>query len=55
MGVLPLKAGGVQEAILDRGELPRSDVAGILGTSDRQARRVVAARWMPGMFPEQEE
>jgi Fic family protein len=77
-GSLPAKAGSILEAILYRGELPRGDVAGILGASDRHARRVVAAlseygviasestraplrltfpaklaaRWMPGLFPE---
>ncbi len=76
---LPTKAGAILEAILYRGELPRSDVPALLGYSDRQARRVVAAliaqnvvvalssraplrlnfpaelaaRWMPGLFPEQ--
>lgn len=40
---LPPKAGAVLEAVLFRGELPRGDVAALLGTSDRQARRVVAA------------
>jgi hypothetical protein len=29
--------------VLYRGELPRGDAAGIVGTGDRQARRVVAA------------
>ena len=43
MGVLPAKAGSVFEAVLYRGELPRGQVAGVLGVSDRQARRVVAA------------
>ena len=43
MGVLPAKAGSVLEAVLYRGELPRGQVAGVLGVSDRQARRVVAA------------
>lgn len=42
-GTLPPKAGAILEAILYRGELPRGEVAGILGTGDRQARRVVAA------------
>ncbi len=77
--VLPAKAGAVLEAALYRGHLPRGDVASLLGTSDRQARRVVsalvnrgvltsdssraplhiafpaalAARWLPGLFPEQ--
>jgi Fic family protein len=40
---LPLKAGAVLEAVLYRGELPRSDVARILGTSERNARRVTSA------------
>jgi len=78
-GTLPTDAGQVLEAVLFRGELPRGDVPALLGTSDRQARRVVAAllergvllsettraplllafpatlaaRWMPGLFPEQ--
>lgn len=40
---LPLRAGQVLEAVLFRGELARGDAAGLLGTSDRQARRVVSA------------
>lgn len=78
-GTLPGKSGQVLEAVLFRGELPRGDVAGLLGASERAARRVVsallgrgvlssdspraplfitfpaalAARWMPGLFPEQ--
>jgi Fic family protein len=39
---LPARAGQVLEAVLFRGELPRGDVAGLLGTGDRQARRVVS-------------
>lgn len=42
-GALPAKAGAILEAILYRGELPRGEVAGILGTTDRHARRVVAS------------
>jgi Fic family protein len=42
-GTLPTKAGNILEAILYRGELPRGEVAAILGTSDRHARRVVAS------------
>ena len=75
---LPPKSGAVLEALLYRGELPRGDAAAVLGTGERQARRVVsaltehgvltsestraplhlafpaalAARWMPGLFPE---
>ncbi len=42
LGNLPPKAGNVLEAILFRGELPRADVAGLLGATDRHARRIVA-------------
>ena len=42
-GTLPAKAGSILEAILYRGELPRGEVATILGASDRHARRVVAS------------
>jgi Fic family protein len=78
MNRLPPKAGAVLEAVLYRGELPRADVAGLLGLTPRHARRIVselikggvlasngsrdplrlafsaalAARWMPGLFPE---
>lgn len=40
---LPPKSGNVLEAILYRGELPRGEVATLLGTSDRQARRITSA------------
>lgn len=40
---LPPKSGAILEALLYRGELPRGDAAGIIGTGDRQARRVVSA------------
>lgn len=76
---LPPKSGAVLEAVLFRGELPRGEVTALLGTGERQARRVtsalldrevltsestraplrlnfpakLAARWMPGLFPEQ--
>jgi Fic family protein len=40
---LPAKAGQLMEAVLFRGELPRGDVAALLGTGDRQARRVVSS------------
>lgn len=77
---LPPKSGSILEALLYRGELPRSDAAGVVGTGERQARRVVsalvdrgvlssdsaraalrvafpaalAARWMPGLFPDKQ-
>lgn len=40
---LPPKTGAVLEAALYRGELPRGDVARLLGTSERNARRVTSA------------
>lgn len=40
---LSAKAGNVLEAVLYRGHLPRGEVADVLGTSDRHARRVVSA------------
>jgi Fic family protein len=78
MGALPPKSGKILEAVLYRGELPRGDADAVVGTGERQARRIVsallakgalvsessraplrlvfpvslAARWMPGLFPE---
>jgi Fic family protein len=43
LGRLPPKSAAILEAVLYRGELPRGDAAGIIGTGDRQARRVVSA------------
>ena len=39
---LPRETGAILEAILYRGELPRGEVPGLLGYSDRQARRFVS-------------
>lgn len=33
-----------------RGELPRADIAAIVGTTDRQARRIVAALTEKGVL-----
>ena len=41
-GALPPKSGAILEAVLFRGELPRADVSGLLGTKERQARRVTS-------------
>jgi DNA-binding transcriptional ArsR family regulator len=75
---LPPKTGVILEAVLYRGELPRGEVAALLGLTPRHARRTVsrllergvltskgardplrlafpatlAARWLPGLFPE---
>ncbi len=40
---LPAKSGSVLEAVLYRGELPRGEAAGVVGTGERQARRIVSA------------
>ncbi len=78
LGLLLPKASAILDAVLYRGELPRSDLEAVVGTGDRQARRIaaslldlgvlvseshraplriafpatLAARWMPGLFPE---
>ena len=43
LGHLPPKSGSILEAVLYRGELPRGDAANIVGTGERQARRIVSA------------
>ena len=43
LGRLPVKSASVLEAVLYRGELPRGDAATIVGTGERQARRIVSA------------
>lgn len=42
-GALPAQAGQLLEAVLFRGELPRGDVASLLGTGERHARRATSA------------
>jgi Fic family protein len=42
-GSLPPKSGKVLEALLYRGEVQRGEVADLLGTGERQARRLTAA------------
>jgi Fic family protein len=42
LGHLPPKSGNILEAVLYRGELPRGDAAAVVGTGDRQARRIVS-------------
>ena len=46
---LPAKASIVLDAILYRGELPRGDVAGLLDTSARSARRAISALMKRGV------
>ena len=43
MGKLPAKAATVLGAMLLQGQLPRAEIAGLLGSTERHARRVVAA------------
>ncbi|MGE0623822.1 MAG: Fic family protein [Pseudomonadales bacterium] len=40
---MPSQAANILEAILYRGEILRGDVAELVGTGDRQARRIIAA------------
>lgn len=42
-GKIPQKSTAIFDALLYRGELPRGDVAGLLGVVDRQARRITSA------------
>lgn len=43
LGKLPPKANNILDALLYRSKLPRGDAAAIVGTGERQARRVVSA------------
>ena len=43
LGKLPPKSGSILEAVLYRGELPRGDADAVVGTGERQARRIVSA------------
>jgi len=47
---LPPKSGKVLEAVLFRGELPRGEVAPLLGTTDRHARRVTSVLLEQGIL-----
>ena len=44
---LPPKVGNVLESVLYRGELSRGDVPSLVGTGERQARRIVSAPGSP--------
>lgn len=50
VGELPPKSGSILEALLYRGELPRGDADTVLGTGERQARRVVSALLEKGVL-----
>jgi Fic family protein len=43
LGRLPARSTGILEAVLYRGELPRGDVGEVVGTGERQARRIASA------------
>ena len=43
LGLLPPKSGNILEAVLHRGELPRGEAYTMVGTGQRQARRIVSA------------
>lgn len=47
---LPAKSGGILEAVLYRGELPRGDADNVVGTGERQARRIVSALLNKGVL-----
>ena len=50
MGNLPPQAGRLLEAMLYRGELPRGDIAGMLGVTGRHASRVTGQLLAQGIF-----
>jgi Fic family protein len=50
LGHLPATAGDVLQAVLYRGELPRGEVASVLGKTARQGRRIVAALQAAGLL-----
>jgi hypothetical protein len=53
LGQLPPKAGSILEAVLYRGELPRGDADTVVGTGERQARRIVSALLDKGVLVSQ--
>lgn len=50
VGELPPKSGGILEAVLYRGELPRGAAGAAVGTGERQARRIVSALLEKGVL-----
>jgi Fic family protein len=53
LGNLPQKAGIILSAILYRGELPRGEMDGLLGLTDRQSRRIVRPLFELGVLTSQ--
>jgi len=50
LGTIPAKSGSILEAVLYRGELPRQDVDTVVGTGERQARRIVSSLLSHGVL-----
>jgi Fic family protein len=50
LGELPPKSASILEAVLYRGELPRGDADAVLGTGERQARRIVSTLLEKGVL-----
>ena len=50
LSALPPKSGNILEAVLYRGELPRSDATAVAGTGEGQARRAVSALLAKGVL-----
>jgi Fic family protein len=50
LNTLPPKSSSILEAVLYRGELPRADVAGVVGAGERHARRIVSALIQRGVL-----
>ncbi len=50
LGELPPKSNRIIEAVLYRGELPRGDADTVVGTGERQARRIVSALLEKGVL-----
>ena len=50
LGKLPQRAGQLLEAVLYRGELPRGEIASLLGIPERTARRVTSELLQQGVF-----
>lgn len=50
LGALPTKAGAVLDAVIRHGELPRGEVAALIGATPRHGRRIVAALLQRGVL-----
>jgi len=50
LGRLQPKSGNILEAVLYREELPRGDIAALVGTGERQARRIASTLFEQGIL-----